>query len=77
MFPLPCFSCNLQKAGGDVKRKGKPDPFAYVPLNPASLNRRKRAKHQGEMTDLLKSSKKNGREGPRQQQQHKGQKGRS
>ena len=30
----------LQKAGGDIKRKGKPDPYAYVPLNFQQLNKR-------------------------------------
>jgi len=45
-----------KKAGGDIKRKGKPDPYAYVPLNPASLNRRTRAKHHDEMNTLLKSA---------------------
>lgn len=29
-----------KKAFGDVKRKGKPDPYAYIPLTRASLNRR-------------------------------------
>jgi len=27
-------------AAGDVKRKGRPDPFAYVPLDPKQLNKR-------------------------------------
>lgn len=29
-----------QKAKGDVKRKGRLDPYAYVPLNRTKLNRR-------------------------------------
>lgn len=29
-----------RKAGGDIKKKGKPDPYAYVPLTRAALNRR-------------------------------------
>ena len=28
------------KSGGDVKRTGKFEPFAYVPLNPRLLNKR-------------------------------------
>lgn len=28
------------KARGDIKRKGKPDPYAYVPLTRSVLNRR-------------------------------------
>lgn len=29
-----------KKASGDVKRKGMPDPYAYVPLSRKFLNRR-------------------------------------
>lgn len=29
-----------KKAGGDIKRKGRPDPYAYFPLNRQKLNRR-------------------------------------
>lgn len=32
--------CSLQKGRGDVKKKGKVDPYAYVPLEKAQLNRR-------------------------------------
>lgn len=28
------------KARGDIKRKGKPDPYAYVPLTRSILNKR-------------------------------------
>lgn len=28
------------KAKGDMKKKGKPDPYAYVPLTRAALNKR-------------------------------------
>jgi len=30
----------LQKAGGDVRKAGKLDPFAYVPLQHQYLNKR-------------------------------------
>ena len=30
----------FQKAKGDIKKKGKPDPYAYVPLHFQSLNKR-------------------------------------
>ncbi|KAL6431993.1 hypothetical protein ACFW04_007436 [Cataglyphis niger] len=33
------------KAGGDIKKKGKPDPYAYLPLTRAALNRRKKKKN--------------------------------
>lgn len=29
-----------KKASGDMKRKGKPDPYAYIPLSRNALNRR-------------------------------------
>lgn len=32
-------SLDFQKAGGDIK-KGKYDPFAYIPLNKQMLNKR-------------------------------------
>lgn len=55
-----------------MKRKGRPDPFAYLPLNPTALNRRKRARHQGEMNNLLKSAKKGSDSGARAHKRHKG-----
>ena len=32
--------CLVQKAGGDMKKAGKPDPYAYVPLQHQFLNKR-------------------------------------
>ncbi len=32
--------CLLQKGKGDVKKAGKCDPYAYVPLKKSQLNRR-------------------------------------
>lgn len=32
--------CVTQKGKGDVKKKGKLDPYAYIPLKKAQLNRR-------------------------------------
>lgn len=32
--------CLPQKGKGDVKKTGKPDPYAYIPLKKAQLNRR-------------------------------------
>ena len=46
------------KARGDVKRKGKPDPFAYVPLNKSTLNKRKKAKFEGQFKNLVTAAKK-------------------
>ena len=46
------------KARGDVKRKGKPDPFAYVPLSKSVLNKRKKAKLQGQFKGLVRAARK-------------------
>ena len=46
-----------KKARGDVKRKGMPDPYAYVPLQRSSLNRRKRAKFEGTFKNVVKAAK--------------------
>ena len=36
-----------KKGKGDIKVKGRPDPYAYVPLQKSSLNKRKKAKFEG------------------------------
>lgn len=46
------------KARGDVKRKGKPDPFAYVPLARSALNKRKKAKMTGQFKGLVRAARK-------------------
>lgn len=46
-----------KKARGDVKVKGKPDPYAYVPLQKTALNKRKKAKFQGQYNNLVKAAK--------------------
>lgn len=45
------------KAGGDVKRKGKHEPFAYVALSRNSLNRRKRSKGGNQFKSISNKSK--------------------
>ncbi|XP_001606680.2 RRP12-like protein [Nasonia vitripennis] len=49
-----------KKAFGDVKKKGRPDPYAYIPLKRSTLNRRNK-KMQGASgyKNLLSRSKKN------------------
>jgi len=49
-----------QKATGDVKR-GNVDPFAYLPLNPSLLNRRKNAKASQQFDKIAKAAKKGAR----------------
>ena len=48
-----------KKAGGDVKRKGKADPHAYIPLSGKMVgNRKKSTVFKNEFKKLLKSSHK-------------------
>ncbi|KAI8055742.1 hypothetical protein BDF22DRAFT_306829 [Syncephalis plumigaleata] len=47
-----------KKASGDVKRAGRPDPYAYIPLNPLALKKRgPRAKLSVSITGKKKSGK--------------------
>lgn len=46
-----------KKAGGDVKIKGKPQPYAFMPFDTSTLNRRKRAKAVGEFKGMMKGAK--------------------
>ena len=46
-----------KKAGGDVKIKGKPQPYAFMPFDSSTLNRRKRAKAVGEFKGFMKGAK--------------------
>ena len=45
--------CSLQHAKGDVKKKGVPDPYAYIPLDRQKLNRRKKAKLSGQFKHIV------------------------
>uniref|UniRef100_A0A8C2F0Z8 Ribosomal RNA processing 12 homolog n=1 Tax=Cyprinus carpio TaxID=7962 RepID=A0A8C2F0Z8_CYPCA len=47
-----------KKGKGDVKKSGKCDPYAYVPLKKAQLNRRKKAKLQGQFKGMVRGAKK-------------------
>lgn len=55
-----------QRAKGDIKRSGKPAPYAYVPLLRQKLNRRKQAKLVGQFTGLMKKAKKGSALGAKQ-----------
>merc|ERR1712071_265893 len=47
-----------KKAGGDMKKKGaKFDPYAYVPLQRQTLNKRKQAKFSGQFKSLVRGAK--------------------
>lgn len=54
-----------KKAKGDFKKKGQLDPYAYIPLNRAKLNRRKKAKLQGQYKGLMKGAKRGAQAGKR------------
>merc|ERR1712223_1055914 len=57
-FPDYGSEYRAKKGKGDIKRKDKPDPYAYVPLKKESLNKRKRAKFDGQFKGLVKLHKK-------------------
>ncbi|KAI5277518.1 Rrp12-Like Protein [Manis pentadactyla] len=45
-----------KKAKGDMKRKGRLEPYAYIPLNRTKFNCRKKVKLQGQFKGLVKAS---------------------
>lgn len=54
-----------KNAAGDMKRRGMPDPYAYIPLNPIALNKRKALKYKGEFKAIVKGAKKGAAAGAR------------
>ncbi|XP_028651485.1 RRP12-like protein [Erpetoichthys calabaricus] len=60
-----------KKGKGDVKKKGKHDPYAYVPLKKTQLNRRKRAKLQGQFKGLIRGAQKGAKTGKKMQKKRK------
>jgi ribosomal RNA-processing protein 12 len=52
-----------KKAGGDMKKKGKMEPYAYVQLSRNSLNRRKRKNNGNQFKSISNKSKKKGKAG--------------
>jgi ribosomal RNA-processing protein 12 len=46
-----------KRAKGDIKLKGKPDPYAYVQFNKQKLNKRKKSKLENDFTGLIKGGK--------------------
>ena len=49
-----------KKAKGDMKQKGKLDPYAYIPLSRNILNKRKRSKNVGQFKSLVSGKAKKG-----------------
>ncbi|KAJ9588968.1 hypothetical protein L9F63_017728 [Diploptera punctata] len=52
-----------KKAKGDVKKKGKPDPYAYVPLSRKMLNKRKQKKQAGQFAGFCRAAHKGAKKG--------------
>ncbi|XP_038036927.2 RRP12-like protein [Anas platyrhynchos] len=61
----PAFGAEYRakKGKGDVKKKGQLDPYAYIPLNRAKLNKRKQAKMQGQFKGLMKGAQRGAKAG--------------
>ncbi|XP_045503791.1 RRP12-like protein [Colias croceus] len=47
-----------KKAKGDIKKKGKPEPYAYLPLSRKNLNKRKKAVTTKQFKGIVKSKTK-------------------
>jgi len=52
-----------KKGHGDVKRAGKADPYAYIPLSHKALNKRKAAKAKGQFSSVINAAKKGANKG--------------
>ncbi|KAM6415518.1 RRP12-like protein [Rhynochetos jubatus] len=63
----PAFGAEYRskKGKGDVKKKGQLDPYAYIPLNRARLNKRKQGKMQGQFKGLMKGAQRGAKAGRR------------
>lgn len=62
---VPGAEYKAKKAKGDVKKKGRLDPYAYIPLNRTKLNRRKKVKLQGQFKGLVKAAQRGTQAGHR------------
>ncbi|GAB0088077.1 RRP12-like protein [Sergentomyia squamirostris] len=47
-----------KKGRGDVKKKGRFDPYAYIPLDKSTLNKRKKAKSAGQFKNIVQGARK-------------------
>jgi len=47
----------------DVKKRGEPDPYEYLPLEFRSLNKRKQAKLKGRFKHVLEGARKGAKRG--------------
>ncbi|XP_053976899.1 RRP12-like protein [Hylaeus volcanicus] len=60
-----------QKAGGDIKKKGKPDPYVYVPLSRSVLNKRKRKRNASKFKGIVKGAQKGAQKGMKNRNKNK------
>ncbi|OCT70055.1 RRP12-like protein isoform X2 [Xenopus laevis] len=60
-----------KKGKGDVKQQGKHDPYAYIPLNKANLNRRKKAKMQGQFKGMVRAAQRGAQSGLKKRKDRK------
>ncbi|KAM6997818.1 RRP12-like protein [Tautogolabrus adspersus] len=60
-----------KKGKGDVKKTGKLDPYAYIPLKKEQLNRRKRAKMQGQFKGMVRGAQKGALSGKKMHKKRK------
>jgi len=56
-----------RKGKGDVKKEGKLEPFAYLPLDPKSLNRRNKKRSGGQFKNIVAAAKKGAQVKPARQ----------
>merc|ERR1719427_1619247 len=52
-----------KKGRGDVKKAGKHDPYAYIPMTHKALNKRKQAKAKGQFSSVISAAKKGAKRG--------------
>merc|ERR1739838_1191812 len=52
-----------KKGHGDVKKAGKHDPYAYIPMTHKALNKRKVAKAKGQFSSVINAAKKGASKG--------------
>ncbi|XP_006831263.1 PREDICTED: RRP12-like protein isoform X2 [Chrysochloris asiatica] len=60
---MPGAEYKAKKAKGDMKKKGRLDPYAYIPLNRSRLNRRKKVKLQGQFKGLVRAAQRGSQAG--------------
>uniref|UniRef100_A0A8C0HFP9 Ribosomal RNA processing 12 homolog n=1 Tax=Chelonoidis abingdonii TaxID=106734 RepID=A0A8C0HFP9_CHEAB len=64
-------SLTSKRGRGDMKKKGQLDPYAYIPLNRAKLNRRKKVKMQGQFKGLMKGAQRGAQTGRKHRQKER------